>query len=138
MADTEQFANDDSSIPPPVQERRQALRRADDIAVGHMAWLEWIVLHRGALASLAAIVGSVITFLATTMAMRQIGQRDMQSLTHTVAQHDSALVSLDRRMSAAEESQRFQDYLSCVLVRRVEPNALPPKCQTVINNQVAP
>jgi len=141
MSDSELYEHDDDAragIPPYAAERRSAPRRADDLVLGHVAWLEWVVLHRGKFATLAALLGSLVTFLATTMAMRMVSERDMVALTHTVSQHDSAIISLDHRMGTVEESQRFQDYLSCVLVRRVDPTALPPKCQSVINAQGAP
>ena len=134
-------AHDDDApvgIPPHADERRSTPRRADDLALGQLAWLEWIVLHRAKLGVVVATAASLVTLLATTMALRLIAEHDLVTLTRTVAEHDSSITALDHRMGTMEESQRFQNYLSCVLVRRVDPNALPPTCQSVITAQGTP
>jgi hypothetical protein len=129
----------------PMPDRRRSHGRRDDdvehdpkINQAWLTWVAWAITHRGKLATLAAGIASVLTFFATTMAMRIVGAQDLAELKRTSVAHDSAITSLDHRVTTVEENGRFQRYVSCVLLRRVDPNALPAECQTIIQSRSNP
>lgn len=53
----------------------------------------------------------------------------------TTARFDTttrALRDVERRAASLEEHQRFNDYLLCVIVRKVDPTATAPDCAPII------
>lgn len=130
---------DDDDVPPVAGERRGALRRQSDIAEAHAAWLEWIILHRGRFAALAATAGSVVTFLATLLAARIIATDDLNRMKAAGTRRDSAIaaqsnaiVQLSSRVASVENSQRLNRYLLCVVTRQVDPAASRESCQQIL------
>lgn len=119
-------------------ERRRADSPRRDIDVGFEAWVARLLVRRAKLVAFATAISSAATCVGVTAAQRMLSADDLSRLKARVSSDSAAISSLNTRISAVEEDQRFQKYLLCVLVRRIDANATPAECGNIVRQGSAP
>lgn len=93
--------------------------------------------------TLASAVGALVGFFMSTVGMRIVGpEQGIAAVRADVLRVDTAHVrriealeaqerGLKEQVSALQKDGEFQSYLSCVILRRIDQAAVPPRCSTI-------
>ena len=148
--DSDYEHDDDLTLPPIAEERRQRLRRRDDTERVVEHWAAGLLRHKVKLISVVAAAGAFVGSLATTLGFRVYGPpQDIAAVRVEYKAADSAIVvrvvrlegdrtGLDSRMGAVERKLDLLTFITCVGLRRTDPAMVPPDCQTVIQARSNP
>lgn len=117
-------------------ERRQPGSPRADIDRGHAYWLELMVIHRGKVVAVVGCIASVVTFLATTAAMRIVALDRLERVEAVDAMQDTAIASLRKRGTATERDVATNRFLLCVLAARIDPKRSEATCEPILGQGV--
>ena len=144
-----EHGSDPDHDPRPLEERierRQMPRRADDVEIAWASWARALVLHRGKIIGAVAALCTFMGGLISTAGWRAYGPpQELSAFRAEARAADSGIVKRvsrleeggaerQERIRKLEEQDEFKMYLLCVIVRRTDPEATPPKCGSVIGN----
>jgi hypothetical protein len=117
-------------------ERRQPGSPRHEIDRGHTQWLEMMVIHRGKVVALVGFLASVVTFLATTAAMRIVAMERLDRVEASDAVQDTAIAALRKRSTTTERDVAANRFLLCVMAARIDPKRSEATCESILSQGV--
>lgn len=136
MPDTLPLASTFSPLTPASEDRRVGQSRGEQRADAVLAWIE---RHWTKLVWSAGLLVTTCGLVTHTLGVQVTGPAEANAAQ---ARRDTAIATrvsnLEARMQRAEDAQQFQGFLSCVILREVNPAAVPPGCTPLERKQGAP